>query len=431
MRVCIVTGFFLDEYGYLENVFASELAKMGHTVRVVCAGPRARIEQHGVDGLRFEVQRLPAMVLPSSVRLSMRVGGAVRRFRPDLVLWGGVAQHFGRDLLSLSELAGVPIVSLYSENPDMHEFDWRKRGIGMRQRALALGWRFLKGPIVRRACLRSDLIVGHCAQTGPILLSLFGRGMQRNTIAEKIIDLPLGYDPAVYAYSPQVRQQVRESLGVQPEEILVCMSSRFTEEKRPMLQKNIEGMQQALSRMPRLRGLVIGFCRNEASDRIEQVLASDPTSPRIIRQDFASQQRLCELYNAADIAVFGQATISCQAALGTGLVVCMPDTGTMSNLVRDPRQGHFFKWRDAEDLANCIISAASPMEPMTPPQRGQYRQQMVQASRWLRYDSLIREILRQVSVRTGARTLASATQHGTPQSAPDAAQDKAAGRPGG
>ena len=68
-----------------------------------------------------------------------------------------------------------------------------------------------------------------------------------------------------------------------------------------------------------------------------------------------------ELYNAADIAVLPNASISCQAALGTGLTVCLANNGTMDHLIRHPSQAAFFDPAQPEELAHRLIDFADSM----------------------------------------------------------------------
>lgn len=69
---------------------------------------------------------------------------------------------------------------------------------------------------------------------------------------------------------------------------------------------------------------------------------------RFICELFANQKRLNEIYNAADIALFGNTTISVTAAAGTGLVLCLADVGAMDIVVTKPDQAVYFQFRNSD-----------------------------------------------------------------------------------
>jgi hypothetical protein len=127
-----------------------------------------------------------------------------------------------------------------------------------------------------------------------------------------------------------------------------------TKEKR---NRNTFGDLSAL-KLSAARNLV-GF-KDIRIDRLEQS-ARQARWLRVHCLPFAEQVRLNELYNAADIAVLPNASISCQAALGTGLTVCLANNGTMDHLIRHPSQAAFFDPAQPEELSHRLIDFADSM----------------------------------------------------------------------
>ena len=136
-------------------------------------------------------------------------------------------------------------------------------------------------------------------------------------------------------------------------------------------------------------------------------LAHDPSADRFLCHEFADQKRLNALFNASDIAVFGSASISCQAALGTGLVMGAADEqGTTNFLVKRADQGFFYPPRDDEAMAEQLLAAAACLAERTGSTRQAHRRELAEASRWLGYDQLVQQVLDAAKTRSSGAAAA-------------------------
>jgi hypothetical protein len=80
---------------------------------------------------------------------------------------------------------------------------------------------------------------------------------------------------------------------------------------------------------------------------------------RYICLPFADRVELPRLYNAADFGVwFLQPSITIQEGMGTGLYMILPHAQTMSQLVRDPETGRYFREEDWDHLLELVIETA-------------------------------------------------------------------------
>ena len=396
-KILILTGYFRQGFGYQENVWAEQLAQRGYKVRVVTAGRRLKAKER-ISGstAMYEVKTVPTIHLPRGVYLSSSVGAEIHQFEPDLVLWMGVAQYFGLDLVRQRTLFRIPLATFFSENIGMHEFDWRKRGIRLQERLHAIGYHVLRGPIIRRACLKSTLIIGNCPQTRACLLRLFKDPSQRGLVNRRIIDVPLGFNPDDYFYDADTRQNVRAELGYSEEDIVVCVSSRFAPgKKRRTLETSFQALRSAMLQSPWLKVLIVGMQDNATSRYFRDYLTRGQAPERITFHDFADQSRLNMLYNAGDIIIFGNATISCSAALATGLVVCLADNGTMTHLVQSPKQSLYFRPGDPNDLAHKLVTAGENIRQRRELHESK-RCDFAKAQRRLGYDQIITNVMGQI-----------------------------------
>ncbi len=397
MRIAIVCGTFREGWGYQENSWAEELSRAGHSVRVFSAAGCSEIRPTTPAGAQaYEFRTLPVRRLPRGVLLSSGLRGAVAEYAPQLILWFQVEQFFGRDLISYDE---APIVSFFSLNRGMHEFDWRKPDIPFCHRLHAISWRVLRGPITREVCLRSRFIVVTVPETRRILHLLFS-AKEREEIDLRMLDLPLGFSPRIYQWSPLTSQSARETLHIGPTDVVIVFACRFSAARKEERNRNtLRAICSALEARPGVRAILVGFGSDAVSARLEQSIRQSPATARVHCLPFAEQARLNELYNAADIAVLPNASISCQAALGTGLTVCLANNGTMDHLVRHPSQAAFFDPAVPGELSHRLMNLADSIASKSVDERYAGREELALANHWLRYDRLVASVVERIGTR--------------------------------
>jgi hypothetical protein len=394
MKVCIVLGVFGEHLSYQENVWARQLAEAGHHVRVIVGeGASSGPGTAGGDGAEeYEIRRLPILRLPRAIQITTQLGDAIAEYGPDLILWFAAAQHFGWAICRDDRLAGVPVVTFYSDHYGMHEYDYRKRGISLRQRIWAFGFHVLRGGVMRAALRRSRVIVANTPDTREILLLVVPRA-ERPEIDRKILHVPLGFDPDKCFRDASLSRSVRAELGIAPRDVLVCLSSRFDPDKAPILEPCLEGIHLAMEEVAELRALVVGMGPGATADRFRRRIAEGPFPERFVCEGFVDTGRLTAFYNASDICVFGRASISCQEALATGLFACFADEAALRCLVRSEGQAAFFRRGDARDLSARLAAVAQEMSGQPPNEREGQRQARTERSRWLGYDRIVPVVL--------------------------------------
>ncbi len=395
MRVAILCAFFVPNKSYQENIWAEQLAKGGHSARLFHAGDRDELKRIAHPTGDYEALQVRSRSFGRSTYWCGQLNLKLREFRPDLIIVCG-DKTFAVPVAKDGELAKVPLISTFSENLAMHEFDWLKRGISLRQRAWGLGFIILRGWPIRVICRRSTLIVGNTPQAHDILARLFSKRAWAE-IRTKLIDMPLGFSPDHFGYFPDVRRRVRQELGVKDSDALACVSSHFAPVKEPSVKLIITSLAEVMKRNESLKAVIVGFSDKPehaaVSARIAEHIASTGVAERFIKLPFANRERLCELYNASDIAIFNRASISCQEALGTGLIGCFANDGSLNHLVTLPDQGFFFQPGDTTDLAGSLGKAVAVLDGLRGPQRDAFRQGLAAGSQWLAYDRIIQAIL--------------------------------------
>ena len=401
MRIAIVCATYHRGKSYQENIWAEQLAKSGHAVRMFAAGDSdSHVERVAETAGSYELQHAATWKLPRGTFWSRSVHALLREFQPELIVVCS-DKTFASRIFHDEHIGRVPLISTYSENLSMHEFDWRKRGIALRQRAMALGFLATRGGPIRAACRRSTVVVGNTPQAREIISRLFAPQEWR-LIDQKTIDMPLGFSPEHFFYDEQLRKRVRAELGIGELDIVVAASSHFAPVKEPFIRQIVTAIQDIAKGKQRAKVLIVGFSEKPehaaVSGRIREQIERHETAASFIMQPFAQRQRLNELFNAADVAIFGRASISCQEALGTGLIGCFVDDGSLNHLVTVPNQGFFFRPNDEQDLGAKVVSAVEVLEPMSLQQRSEFRAALAAGSRWLGFDRIIAGILERAGI---------------------------------
>jgi len=402
MKVAIIAALYRHGWGYQETFWIQQLTQDGHQVRVLCPAKNTSLERFETTFGPYEVLHVATLALPHCVFLSDQVAPALYEYKPDLVMWHGPSMFFGRCLVKDPNLAQVPVVSFWGEHLGMHEYDWRKKGLTFKQRLHAIVWRVLRGRMIRAALFRSQVIVGNTPQTKDILRLPFGASPRWAEIEPKYMQKTLGFLRHNFHWDPPLRQRIRRELGMGPDDIVACFSSRFDPgPKARDIATAIGGIQEAMRRQPDLKAMVIGFSDNATSEQFRRTIASGPGADRIACHSFANLVRLNELYNASDIALFPNATISAQATMGTGLYVCLADNGAMGHLITHADQGVYFRPDDPGDLGEKIAAAVDKFKQMSPPQRAEYRAHLAEESRWMSYDQILSDVMRRLEQVAG------------------------------
>lgn len=406
MRVTIVCPSYERGLSYQENVWAEQLTRKGHDVTLIAAGrPGQRSsELIAVGDSQYALHFARTRRLPHGIYIARGVGDLIAQARPDLILMMG-DKAFGRDVWRRREFAAVPVISFFSENLGHHEYDWRKPGISLKQRGMALAYQLLRGRSMRACCRRSALLVGNTTQAADVLLPLFRDEGERNNVAGKLIQKPLGFSPEHFCFAPEIRKAQREKLGIGPDEIVICAASRMQPDKLPILLPIVAALHKLMP-MPlgaSIRPLIIGLDQSAVAAQLEQAIAQGPHADRFVRHPFAARQALNALFNAADVAIFGRASIACQEALATGVQTCFDNAGALDHLVTRSDQAMFFERNDSAELAAKLQILANELRSLSSQGRELRRRERAQAALWLSYGQIVDDVLAELMRLTNKR----------------------------
>ena len=396
-RVAIVSGAFDVAYSYQENVWAVVLARRGVEVTVYTAGDARESTRVVAETAAYALETFPFRGSDArQLYLAVGVADAVSGAAPDVILWFGPPQLFGRDLADHPDLAQTPLITFMGQNRRMQAFAWWGRRILWRARAKAAAYRLLRAPTVVAACLRAEVVVTNTAETADIILGFVPR-RHRAAVANKITPTPLGYDAVFFAYDAARRVQAREALGYPEDAVVAVASSRFAADKAETIRFNFGALTAALGAAPGLQVMMVGAGDDGLSREIRAAAAE--VGARVRVEGFAGCARLADLFHAADVAVFSRPSISCQEALGTGAYGVFADDGSMTWLLDGPDQGRLFATGAETALTAAVVAACEGVD-----FGAAARAQRAALAARLSYDHIVDQVLARAGLSTPRRS---------------------------
>lgn len=337
MRVLLGSGFFESELpSFREYAYSKELARLGHEVTLMCGdqsyiwersraglpvthptrNDREFAQSTGVSVLRRRVfLRVSDLVLYRPCLAAIRRADVVHviEFRTGVTVLIAV----------LARLFGKPVVYDHEQRGDRTE-KWYSRVDSMLRRAL-----ILIGSLTV-SCVRHTVLANR-----EHFLSCTPRRVHT-------VFAPLGVDPQRFYFDAEVRERVRAELGLGAHERAAIMSGKLHRHK------HVTDVARACQRAG-VRLLLVGTLSPDVADELEALrtggAAPSKQAPHagcvtILPQ--ATPERLRDLYNAADLAVFTTFTVSYWEAHATGIHLLLPATAfTERVFAQDPHVSTF------------------------------------------------------------------------------------------
>ena len=390
-RAVIVSGSFRSGFSYQENIWAEVLSRQGWRVTVLCP-ERASQPSKAYD---FQIIEVPSYGSKDrNLLFEKDVSAQIQALRPDCILWFGPPQIFGLSFVRQRQLSGIPTAIFMGQNSRMQAFDWRQDGIGLKGWLKANAYRYIRGPAIRQAIARANLVVANTAET-PTILGLYA---PTASFSDKLMTAPLGYDPGTFTYKPSIRKQARADIGLSDDTLTFLLSSRFVPEKKA----SIRLIWSAFERFAQSNGganlIVAGLSENSVSDAFRESVERSKLNSQVQLYPFLDRRALGRLFHAADVAVFARPSISCQEALGTGAFGLFSDDGSMDWLLQDRECGRTFKEGDVEALYSKMIEISEVAGALFEAEK---RTERAAKASFLSYETIIDRVLSRLMRESG------------------------------
>jgi len=351
MRILLGSGFFESELpSFREYSYSKELAQLGHEVTLLCGDQsyvweRSRVKLPATAPMRNDAEfakstgvsvlRRHVFFRVSDFVLYWPALGAIRR--ADVVHVIEFRQGITVLIALLARLFGKPVVYDHEQRGDRSE-RWYSRVDSAFRRALI----FIGSLTV--SCMRHTVLANR-----EHFLSCTPRRV-------RTMFAPLGVDPQRFYYDAEARRRVRNELALGERQRVAVMSGKLHRFKR------VADVARACQRAG-VRLVLVGTI---APDVTEQLSAIAAGTVLVLPQ--ATPERLREVYNAADFAVFTTFSVSYWEAYSTGIHLLLPNTAFTAHVFAgDPHVTVFgepgmFKvpdeeYREGIDIGDAVHSA--------------------------------------------------------------------------
>lgn len=348
MKIAIITGHFIPEFGYQEVYLARAFARIGHEVCVfttpvvpvnyrnqsVNKNYQAGIEKEAESGI--EIRRLKTFFSIGLWVYSFRLKKSVLDFQPDVAIILAVGKLFPLPVLNMSG-GSFRKYSILGNNSDF--FNWQSFGSVLTSFADIIKNKLVRNSLYRKAVKKSDLLFSYTSETDEILRKMLNPRLI-DLFNKKLRKLTLGFDPGLYFFDEKSFFETRKKYKIPEGAFVLVTSTRVHENKR--LDLIINALAELVTGGKEIYYLIAGFQGDAYELKLKQYITEKKLSGHVICIDFASHSTLREIYCAADVAVWIKPSISILEAMGTGLFMLLENRPSMDHLLIDGENGFYF-----------------------------------------------------------------------------------------
>ncbi|MBN1538949.1 MAG: glycosyltransferase family 4 protein [Candidatus Thermoplasmatota archaeon] len=332
MRIAHVVSYFQPEFGYEEYFSAREQAALGHEVHVITSDrifPFKNVDKMLSDiGSPYKDRKRP-------VGVERMEGFTVHRLRTsfeilyDMIVYKGIEEELARirpEVVHAHNLWtwGTRCASKakgklgYKLIVDEHGYSTTyDQARTFRNFLLDMEYRLLRAPIARRSLRKADEVVAICEETVDFLKDFYHY--------DRAHLIPLGVDHRRFSFRKDARERTRKELGIEKDEHLLITAGRLDSAKK------IEHFIGAVNLMDRhdITFIIVG----QGDDKYLGMLRKK-AGPRVRFLGFKRSEELADLYCAADLGLWGKASITIREAMGCRLPLVLFDEPNMKDLLK-------------------------------------------------------------------------------------------------
>jgi glycosyltransferase involved in cell wall biosynthesis len=313
---CCLAAFYIDGFGYQENVLPRFHKRMGHDVEIVAStetyvgqkalGYTEARSYIGDDGL--QVTRLPYLPwLPHALGRKLRVYSGLRRYledrRPEVI--------FVHDC----QFVGINEIARYAERNVVRVFVDCHADLVNSGRTW-LSRHVLHGIVYKWCAKRVEPLTERFYATLPLravfLEEVYG------VSPDKIELLPFGVDDSELDFGQRstVRARIREQLGIGPDETVFVSGGKI--DRRKNIHVLVRTFIDTMARLGRDDAKLIIF--GTPTDEMGQEISDLVRHPHVRYVGWLSPDEISEFLWAADVAVFpGTHSVIWEQAVGLGV----------------------------------------------------------------------------------------------------------------
>ena len=310
---CCFANFYIDNYGYQENILTKHHSLQGHDVRILASTenyinnsqlgyviPSTYINENGISVTRLPYVKWLPHFIAKKLRLYSDIEKQISDFQPDIIFLHGL------------QFVSIVTFSQYiSKNPNVKLFvDGHTDFINSAKNFFS---RNILHKIVYRWCAKKIEPYASCFfGVTPLRVKFFEDVYQINK--NKTALLVMGVDDSVVnlAERSDIRMEVRQRLGIATDDFVLVTGGKIDARKKiHELMKVVRDIN-----INNIKLIVFGT----PSDEIKTVYDELSKSTRIITVGWTAPDKVYDYLFAADLGVFpGTHSVLWEQAVGVGL----------------------------------------------------------------------------------------------------------------
>lgn len=354
LKIVILCAYFQPELGYREYYYARNLAKLGHDVIVItsdriipipgweniakAAGyDTSRYRGVGISKLDgFTLHRLPVLFEYDKLIILRGVSALLSSIKPDIV-----------HIIENGFVYSIPVM-LHKQSIGykvIYEIEISLAPTHLLRKKEYAEYYLAKKPLLKYMISRSDRLNICTDQVQDFL------NKQITESRGKIHRMPLGADPDLFYVDSQERVEVRGMLNISEDDILTLTSGKIEPQKHyDVLIKSINTIKKDY---PKVKLLIVGSGAADAMAELKKIAKTEGILDSVIFHQFVKRTELRKFYNAADVGIWTQATITALEAIACGLPIIVPKDDATCHLVEESN-GESYEYCDCLQLADCL-----------------------------------------------------------------------------
>jgi len=330
----------MPDVGYLEVYLASIFSRLGHNVIVITSKYYSTSVRKAKNTIKldfnksqqcdgYQIIRLNSLIHYRSLVIPLRLVKTIKDNSPDFLIVIGITKMFAFPLFFTKASKLAPIISFFGDNFDMHRggyFSFLKHI----QRII----------LYRMTISKSKKIVFYTPSTESIIRKITGESFYEKN-RSKCIATTLGFDDQEYFFDANLREEIREKLGIKKDEIVLILSTRIVKSKG--IENIIKIVDECIEEGKKLKLIITGLFNDSYGNQIKHFVENLRNSNHFLLFKFLNHKEINGYFNCADIGVWTQAAISIQQGMGTGLFILIPDKDSVNHLVTNYINGFIYK----------------------------------------------------------------------------------------
>jgi len=329
MRIAHITQWYNPATGYQENHLPYQQGQLGHEIHIITS-THLRPAKNGQEPVSFplgsqeerevKIERLKGVwVSKARAQIYLRqLNRILASLNPDVVHAHGLWTTPSLELLLHKKPDYRLFVDDHVDDDNLALHRWQTR-----LRVTIFKLVFL--PQLEKRVVKFISVNPFSKQ---FLINEF------NLPKDKVELLPLGIDIDTYYPKPSFRQEYRIRLKLAPNDILVVTSGNIGPTK------GVDLLIRAVGKLNRtidnLKLLIVGRGSREYMSYLKRLMSEQGLSEDKVKfHNWVTQQELCKIYNAADVAVMPKKLGGIKEALGVGLPLIVAEHPATSYFVKN------------------------------------------------------------------------------------------------